>query len=171
MTGSYDRLAGIARNKMLAKLGSGHKKPNSQTVVRNRAVQQFLSEFKFTKIRNLGGKLGDDVVAAFNTDTVSELLPVPIEQLKRQLGDDTGSWLYGVIRGEDSSEVNPRTQIKSMLAAKSFRPSINSMEVAGKWLRIFVADIFGRLVEEGDRIYQLENIVTKRSRRPVVIVM
>lgn len=156
----YTCSAGLSRNKMLAKLGSGHKKPNSQTVVRNRAVQHFLSGFKFTKIRNLGGKLGDEVVAAFNTDTVSELLPVPIEQLKRQLGDDTGSWLYNVLRGEDHSEVNPRTAIKSMLSAKSFRPSINSVDVACKWLRIFVADIFSRLVEEG---------VLENKRRPKTI--
>lgn len=149
--------AGISRNKMLAKLGSGHKKPNSQTVIRNRAVQHFLSGFKFTKIRNLGGKLGDEVVAAFNTDLVSDLLPVSLDQLKKQLGDDTGSWLYITIRGEDHSEVNPRTAIKSMLSAKSFRPSINSFEVACKWLRIFVADIFSRLVEEG---------VLENKRRP-----
>ncbi|KAK4544734.1 hypothetical protein LTR36_003983 [Oleoguttula mirabilis] len=156
----YTCSAGISRNKMLAKLGSAHKKPNSQTVIRNRAVQHFLSSFKFTKIRNLGGKLGDEIVAAFNTDSVSELLPVPIEQLKKQLGDDTGSWLYSVLRGEDNSEVNPRTQIKSMLSAKSFRPSINSFEVACKWLRIFVADIFSRLVEEG---------VLENKRRPKTI--
>ena len=149
--------AGISRNKMLAKLGSGHKKPNSQTVIRNRAAQHFLSGFKFTKIRNLGGKLGDEVVAAFNTDAVSDLLPVSLDQLKKQLGDDTGSWLYITIRGEDHSEVNPRTAIKSMLSAKSFRPSINSFEVACKWLRIFVADIFSRLVEEG---------VLENKRRP-----
>ena len=156
----YTCSAGISRNKMLAKLGSGHKKPNSQTIIRNRAVQHFLSSFKFTKIRNLGGKLGDEVVAAFNTDLVSGLLPVPVEQLKRQLGDDTGSWLYGVIRGEDNGEVNPRTAIKSMLSAKSFRPSINTFEVACKWLRIFVADIFSRLVEEG---------VLENKRRPKTI--
>lgn len=156
----YTCSAGLARNKMLAKLGSGHKKPNSQTVVRNRAIQQFMSGFKFTKIRNLGGKLGDEVVAAFNTDTVSELLPVSIEQMKRQMGDDTGSWLYNIIRGEDNSEVNPRTAIKSMLSAKSFRPSVNSMDVACNWLRIFVADIFSRLVEEG---------VLENKRRPKTI--
>ncbi|KAK3720010.1 DNA-directed DNA polymerase eta rad30 [Vermiconidia calcicola] len=156
----YTCSAGLSRNKMLAKLGSGHKKPNSQTVIRNRAVQHFLSSFKFTKIRNLGGKLGDEVVAAFNTDLVSDLLPVPLDKLKRQLGDDTGSWLHGVIRGEDQSEVNPRTAIKSMLSAKSFRPSINSFEVACKWLRIFVADIFSRLVEEG---------VLENKRRPKTI--
>lgn len=156
----YTCSAGISKNKMLAKLGSGHKKPNSQTVIRNRAVQHFLSGFKFTKIRNLGGKLGDEIVAAFNTDAVSDLLPVAIEQLKKQLGDDTGSWLYSILRGEDNSEINPRTQIKSMLSAKSFRPSINSFEVACKWLRIFVADIFSRLVEEG---------VLENKRRPKTI--
>ena len=153
----YTCSAGIARNKMMAKLGSGHKKPNSQTVVRNRAVQHFLSGFKFTKIRNLGGKLGDQVVSTFGTEELTELLEIPIEQLKSKLGDDTGTWLHGVIRGEDHSEVNSRTQIKSMLSAKSFRPSINSFDQAVKWLRIFVADIYARLVEEG---------VVENKRRP-----
>lgn len=49
----YTCSGGIAQNKMLAKLGSAHKKPNQQTIIRNRAVQQFLSGFKFTKIRKL----------------------------------------------------------------------------------------------------------------------
>lgn len=156
----YTCSAGIAHNKMLAKLGSGHRKPNQQTVIRNRAVQHFLSGFKFTKIRNLGGKLGDEVVTQFATDEVSGLLPIPIDQLKSKLGDDTGSWIYHLIRGEDSSEVNARTQIKSMLSAKSFRPTINSSEQAVRWLRIFVADIMSRLIEDG---------VIENKRRPKTI--
>ena len=153
----YTCSAGIARNKMMAKLGAGYKKPNQQTIVRNRAVQHFLSSFKFTKIRNLGGKLGDQVVQTFNTDAVDELLKIPIETLKSKLGDDTGTWIHGIIRGEDNSEVVSRTAIKSMLSAKSFRPSVNNFEQAIKWLRIFVADIYGRLVEEG---------VLENKRRP-----
>ena len=156
----YTCSAGIARNKMIAKLGSAHKKPNQQTIVRNRAVQQFMGGFKFTKIRNLGGKLGDEVVNKFETDQVKELLAAPIEQLKSKLGDDTGTWVYHIIRGEDSSEVNARTQIKSMLSAKSFRPTINTSEQAVRWLRIFVADIQSRLVEEG---------VLENKRRPKVL--
>lgn len=155
----YTCSGGVAKNKMLAKLGSGHKKPNQQTVIRNRAIQHFLSEMKFTKIRMLGGKLGDEVVAMFGTDKLKELLDQPVDQLKR-LGDDTGSWLYNTIRGEDHSEVNPRTQIKSMLSAKSFRPAINSFEQGVRWLRIFVADIFSRCVEEG---------VLENKRRPRTI--
>lgn len=157
----YTMSAGLAKNKMLAKLGSAHKKPNQQTIVRNRAVQQFLSTFKFTKIRNLGGKLGDEVIAMFNTDSVKELLEVPQEQM-RKFGDDTGQWLYGVIRGEDNSEVNPRTQIKSMLSAKSFRPTINTFEQGVRWLRIFAADIFSRCVEEG---------VLENKRRPKTMIL
>ncbi|KAI0476422.1 DNA/RNA polymerase [Xylariaceae sp. FL0804] len=156
----YTCSAGIASNKMLSKLGSGHKKPNQQTVIRNRAVRHFLSDLKFTKIRNLGGKLGDQVVSAFNTESIKDLLLVPVEQLKRKLGDDTGVWLYNTIRGIDYGEVNPRTQIKSMLSAKSFRPSINNQEQAIKWLRIFTADIFSRLIEEG---------VLENKRRPKTI--
>ncbi|KAK9424121.1 putative N-acetyltransferase eso1 [Seiridium unicorne] len=153
----YTCSAGIASNKMLSKLGSGHKKPNQQTVIRNRAVQHFLSDMKFTKIRNLGGKLGEQVVSTFDTESIKDLLEVPVEQLKYKLGDDTGIWLYNTIRGIDTSEVNSRTQIKSMLSAKSFRPSINNIDQATKWLRIFAADIFSRLVEEG---------VLENKRRP-----
>ncbi|PBP20203.1 hypothetical protein BUE80_DR009063 [Diplocarpon rosae] len=180
-----------------AALGSAHKKPNQQTIIRNRAVQQFLSGFKFTKIRTstppesmicflqrvsefcailsdscimavlgilltfqlggLGGKLGDSLTAAFSTDQVQDLLAVPIEQLKQRLGDDTGTWVHEIIRGRESSEVNSRTAIKSMLSAKSFRPSINTPEQAHRWLRIFAADIYSRLVEEG---------VLENKRRP-----
>lgn len=153
----YTCSAGIARNKMMAKLGAGYKKPNQQTIVRNRAIQQFLSGFKFTKIRNLGGKLGEQVVASFGTNEVKDLLKVPVETLKSKFGDDTGTWIYGIIRGEDTSEVSSRTQIKSMLSAKSFRPSINNFEQAIKWIRIFVSDIYARLIEEG---------VTENKRRP-----
>ncbi|KAF7587978.1 DNA-directed DNA polymerase eta rad30 [Aspergillus hancockii] len=146
---SYTCSAGIAKNKMMAKLGSACNKPNKQTIVRNRAIQNFLGGFKFTKIRMLGGKLGDQVTAHFGTEQVSDLLQVTLEQFRAKLDDDTATWLYGIIRGEDRSEVNARTQIKSMLSAKSFRPSINSVEQAERWLRIFAADIYGRLVEDG----------------------
>ncbi|KAK3337483.1 hypothetical protein B0T19DRAFT_438145 [Cercophora scortea] len=156
----YTCAAGIANNKMLSKLGSAHKKPNQQTVIRPRATQHFLSDFKFTKIRNLGGKLGEQISQTFSTEAVKDLLAVSVEQLKLKLGEDTGIWVYNTIRGIDTSEVNARTQIKSMLSAKSFRPSINTFEQAIKWLRIFAADIFSRLVEEG---------VLENKRRPRTI--
>ncbi|KAK5998973.1 N-acetyltransferase eso1 [Cladobotryum mycophilum] len=156
----YTCSGGIANNKLLSKLGSAFKKPNCQTVVRTRAVQAFLADMKITKMRNLGGKLGEQVVSTFDTDSVKELLQVPLEQMKAKLGHDTGLWVYNTVRGIDHSEVNSRTQIRSMLSAKSFRPFINTSEQAIKWLRIFVGDIYSRLVEEG---------ILEHKRRPRTI--
>ncbi|KAL1991817.1 hypothetical protein VTN49DRAFT_5125 [Thermomyces lanuginosus] len=158
----YTCSAGISRNKMIAKLGSGRNKPNKQTIVRNRAIQNFLSQFKFTQIRMLGGKLGDQVSSHFGTDQVTELLKVPLEQFKAKFDDDTAIWLYGIIRGVDHSEVNTRTQIKSMLSAKSFTRNISSVDQAEKWLRIFAADLYGRLVEDG---------ILEHRRRPKTITL
>ena len=153
----YTCSAGIANSKLVSKLGSAFKKPNRQTVVRTRAVPIFLGGFKITKMRNLGGKLGEQVVSTFNSENVKDLLEVPLEQMKHKLGDETGVWLHNTLRGIDTSEVNSRTQIKSMLSAKSFRPTVQTIEQATKWLRIFAADIFARLVEEG---------VMENKRRP-----
>lgn len=153
----YTCSAGIAHNKLLSKLGSGYKKPNQQTVIRRRAVAPFLSPLKFSKLRNLGGKLGEQVASEFGTEDVSELLSVPLQQMISRLGAETGTWVHNSIRGIDNSEVNSRTKIKSMLSAKSFRPHIHSVEQAERWIRIFGADIHARLVEEG---------VLENRRRP-----
>lgn len=156
----YTCSAGVAHNKLLSKLGSGHNKPNQQTVIRRRAVAPFLAPQKFTKIRNLGGKLGEQVAAEFGTDEVSGLLGVPLQQMTSRLGPETGTWVHNAVRGIDNSEVNPRTKIKSMLSAKAFRPAINSVEQAERWIYIFAADIHARLVEEG---------VLENRRRPKTV--
>lgn len=172
----YTCSAGVARNKMLAKLGSAHKKPNSQTIVRNRAVSHFLSGFKMTKIRNLGGKLGENVVSFFGSDSIADLLEVSQDAFVKRLGAETGAWLYSTLRGDDASEVTPRVAIKSMLSAKSFRPPLTTLDAANRWLRVFASDIAARLDELASE--PAEDAVTddpealkqkskpKRSRRP-----
>ncbi|KAM5435839.1 N-acetyltransferase eso1 [Microsporum ferrugineum] len=158
----YTCSGGIARNKMIAKLGSACNKPNRQTIVRNRAIQQFLSGYKFTKIRSLGGKLGKRVASEFETEKISDLLNIPLDRLKNKLDDDTGTWLYQIIRGEDYNEVTPRTEIKSMISAKSFNPKLNALDQAERWMRIFVTEIYGRLIDEG---------VLENKRRPKMITV
>lgn len=152
--------AGIARNKTISKLAAGHNKPNKQTVVRDRAIAPFLAQYKFPKIRGLGGKLGQKVVDACGTDETSELLGVSLQELRAKLGSESGTWVYNTIRGNEYSEVVERTQLQSMLAAKTFVPKAVDMEQAEKWLRIFAGDIMGRLEEQD---------ATTKQRRPKVI--
>lgn len=144
----YTCSAGVACNKALAKLGAGHRKPNGQTVIRNQAITHFLSPYKLTDIRGLGGQLGQRVMKAYNAEKISDLLPVPLQDIQLKFGDDTGLWLFNVARGSEFSEVIPRTRIQSMLSQKSFVTSITSHDQATKWLQIFVADLLGRLEEQ-----------------------
>jgi len=144
----YTTSGGVASNKMISKLASAHLKPNAQTLVRTRAVPHFLSGKKLGQIRLLGGKCGERVTAAFGTEQIRDLLAVSLDQLQAKLGAETGAWVYHTIRGADTSEVNPRTQIKSMLSTKSFPQPVRSEAQLSRWLRIFAADIYARLEEE-----------------------
>ncbi|KAK9455772.1 hypothetical protein V1511DRAFT_498646 [Dipodascopsis uninucleata] len=148
----YTCSAGISCNKMLAKLCSAYKKPNNQTVLRRDAISSFLSTVKFSKIRGLGGKLGDDIASIFEVPeegSIPFLLKFSLSELKAAVGDESASWLYRVIRGKDNSELSPKEEIKSMLSAKNFRPSVTTIKQVEKWLKIFVADIMGRILDMG----------------------
>lgn len=148
---NYTCSAGIAHNKVVAKLAAGHNKPNKQTVVRKCCTGSFLNGYKLTKLRGLGGKLGRQVVTAFDEEVISGLLQFPLKEMQSKLGTQSGHWVYHVIRGLEDSEVVQRTEIKSMFSAKTFTPSITSLEQAERWLRIFAADIVGRLEDEEGR--------------------
>jgi len=58
----------------------------------------------FQKIRNLGGKLGVQVKEAYGAETVGELKEVELSELQSKLGDDSGTWVWEIIRGLDFSE-------------------------------------------------------------------
>ena len=62
--------AGIAHNKILAKLASGLHKPAQQTVVCLGAVPGLLRDLPIPKLRNLGGKFGDQVMSELGISTV-----------------------------------------------------------------------------------------------------
>ena len=66
--------AGVAHNKILAKLASGLHKPSQQTVVTLAAVPALMQGLPIPKLRQLGGKFGADVMAALSITTVGGLL-------------------------------------------------------------------------------------------------
>ncbi len=62
--------AGIAHNKILAKLASGMHKPSQQTVVTLDCVSGLMAALPIPKLRQLGGKFGEEVMAALKISTV-----------------------------------------------------------------------------------------------------
>ncbi|KAH9820691.1 hypothetical protein DFH28DRAFT_1121029 [Melampsora americana] len=150
----YTCSAGVTTNKMLAKLCSSYKKPNAQTVLRPSCIKSFLRDLEVSKIRFLGGKLGKSLMELINNPpgegiatTVGQVWNLDLSLLQNKLGDETGMWVWEIVRGIDKTEVEPKTQVKSMMSSKNFRPSITSWEEGIHWLRILSTDLLARLNE------------------------
>ncbi|XP_037414142.1 DNA polymerase eta-like isoform X2 [Triticum dicoccoides] len=112
--------AGIAHNKMLAKLVSGMHKPAQQTVVPSSSVQDFLASLPVKKMKQLGGKLGSSLQDDLGVETVGDLLGFTEEKLQEYYGVNTGTWLWKTARGISGEEVEDRLLPKSHGCGKTF---------------------------------------------------
>lgn len=159
----YTASAGIASNKVLAKLGAGSKKPNNQTIIRPSSIPSFLSSIPYKKIRGLGRQLGDSLSESFpGTTTITDILPIPLEKFQSALGKEEGTWVYNVIRGVEFSEVAERSKPQSMLSQKTFTPPIPGIEKAEYWIRMFSKELF-------DRVVALDTPTSRRRPRTLAV--
>ncbi|KAG5645533.1 hypothetical protein DXG03_005808 [Asterophora parasitica] len=144
----YSTSAGVAVNKFLAKLTASYKKPNSQSILRNSAIPNYLRPLAFRKIRFLGGKLGSAIAEEFKASTVGDLLSITLEDMQRKFGEDS-IWIYEVLRGIDRSEVKEKksTLNKSMLASKNLPTPITNASEGYNWIRVLAAELALRLNE------------------------
>eukprot|EP00898_Chlorokybus_atmophyticus_P004478 jgi/Chlat1/5030/Chrsp32S04993 len=113
--------AGIAHNKMLAKMASGMHKPNQQTVVPSDAVEALLKDLPVKKLKQLGGKLGAAIVEQLGIGTIGELARVREDRLQSLFGQNTGTWLWRASRGLHDEAVQERVLPKSHSCGKTFR--------------------------------------------------
>jgi nucleotidyltransferase/DNA polymerase involved in DNA repair len=115
--------AGIAHNKMLAKLSSGMHKPNKQTLVPMTVVPGLMRDLPFSRVQGFGGKLGECVVREFGESvrTMSDLLALPRPSLVRVFGAETTQWIVQRAQGIDHDKVQDRALPVSIGCSKSFR--------------------------------------------------
>ncbi|GBE88531.1 N-acetyltransferase eso1 [Sparassis crispa] len=143
----YTTSAGIARNKFLAKLTASYKKPNSQSLLRNAAIPNYLRPLPFQKIRFLGGKLGKALAEQYDVSTVGDLLTISLEEMQRKFGENS-IWVYEILRGIDRSEVKEKSVVnKSMLASKNLPQPITQTSQGHHWIRVLAAELALRLNE------------------------
>ncbi|KAF8506151.1 DNA/RNA polymerase [Hysterangium stoloniferum] len=143
----YTTSAGIARNKFLAKLVASYKKRDSQSILRNAAIPNYLRPLPFQKIRFLGGKLGSAIAATYGAQTVGDLLDISLEEMQSKLGENS-IWVWEILRGIDRSEVKEKPPVpKSMGAAKNLQHPITHPSQGAHWLRILAGELAFRLQE------------------------
>ncbi|XP_050234374.1 DNA polymerase eta isoform X2 [Mercurialis annua] len=154
--------AGIAHNKMLAKLASGMNKPAQQTVVPFVSVKELLDPLPIKKMKQLGGKLGSSLQCDLGVNTVGDLLQFSEEKLQDRYGINTGTWLWNIARGINGEEVQGRLLPKSHGSGKSF-PGPRALKTVGSvqhWLDQLCEELSERLSSDLEQNKRMAHTLT-----------
>ncbi len=119
---------GIAPNKFIAKLASGHCKPNGLLEIKEDRILTFLHPLPVSDLWGVGPKLSEQL-QKLGLKTVSDVANTPLDTLKRALGEATGEHLYELSWGRDFRSVIPEEPDKSISAAETFSYDIDDPEI------------------------------------------
>jgi DNA polymerase-4 len=114
---------GVAPNKLLAKLGSGLKKPDGLVIIRTEEVQEILEDLPVSKLYGIGPKLAE-ALNSIGIFTCGQLGKFPIDVLSKRFGI-IGERLHEMGLGLDDSPVIPFDEEED---AKSIRHSVTLEE-------------------------------------------
>ncbi|XP_023026507.1 DNA polymerase eta [Leptinotarsa decemlineata] len=152
----YECSAGIAHNKILAKLVCGLHKPNKQTILPQESVELLYKDLSVKKIKSLGGKFGDLLSEELQISNMGELIRFSEKELIKRFDEKNGKWLFNIARGIDLDPVTTRLVSKSIGCCKRF-PGVNCLTTQDDvehWLNELASEISERLekdLEENNR--------------------
>ena len=150
--------AGIANNKILAKIASDWNKPDGQFEIRRDEIEAFMKDLPVRKLAGVGGKTAEKL-AAMGVETCGQLQRFELGELARRL-KGAGAELYKRCRGIDERIVNPSRERKSVSNETTFREDLTSFEACLENLRPLFDELVGD-VEKKHRDRQLHKAVVK----------
>ncbi|MDQ8192473.1 DNA polymerase IV [Roseibacillus persicicus] len=118
--------AGIAPNKMLAKVASDWEKPDGQFAISESEVADFVHTLPVKKIPGVGSKMAEKL-AAIQVQTCGDLQSFERVELARRFGK-WGSELYDLSRGVDERPVRTERERKSVSTETTFRENRTTLE-------------------------------------------
>jgi len=145
---------GIAPTKFIAKLASTRAKPDGLIVVSPAEVINFLHPLPVGALWGVGGKT-EEVLARLGLFKVSDIANLPLNTLRRALGDGLAEHLHELSWGRDERSVEPYEPEKSIGNEETFSKDLDeaadilkeilrlSEKVAG---RLRAAELMGRTI-------------------------
>ncbi len=131
---------GIGPNRLIAKLGSEHRKPDGLMVVRPDEVLDFLAPMPVANLRGVGRRT-QKVFSRLGIKTVSQLRAIPLRQLEEQLGRKAAASLRDQALGVASAEVVPGRGRKSISKETTFEEDVRDQEALHDALRRLAAEV------------------------------
>lgn len=130
---SFTTCAGIAHNKLLAKLICPYNKPNNQTTIYPEHGTSFMSTFQSVRsIPSIGTKTTETLISQ-QIITVSDLQEVSVDVLKKHFSSDMAVRLKSLSLGEDNIPVKQTGKPQSIGLEDSFKIVSVKSEVEDKF--------------------------------------
>ena len=147
--------AGIAPNKMLAKIASDFRKPNGQHTVRPDTIDAFMQTLPVRKIPGVGSVMAQRL-AELGVESCGQLQAFSRDELARRFGK-FGLEVYERCRGIDERPVEANRERKSLSNETTFSANLTTLADCNARLE----DLFSELVAE---------LSTKAAERPIAKV-
>lgn len=171
----YTTSGGLATCKTMAKLAGGFIKPDFQTIIPPLLVYQFLTNFRLTDFTLMGGKTGEAILQKLGVPPEADSIAYlrenwSLESIVQMFPADAplAKKVYELVRGIHHQELKLRTDVKSMMSRKNFQTKrpVQTVADAFDWIKVFVGDLYGRLVELDDENMNLQNQTNAHIYRP-----
>ena len=135
--------AGIAPNKMLAKIASDWRKPNGQFAILPEDIEEFMRTLPVGKLWGIGPKSADRF-ASLGINTCGDLQGLSLTEMVSRFGR-WGRQLYDLCRGHDDRPVEPNRVRKSLSNERTFSRNLESLEACQSALDLLIADLLDDL--------------------------
>jgi DNA polymerase IV (DinB-like DNA polymerase) len=139
---------GIGPNKLVAKMASDFQKPDGLTIVKEKNVERFLSPLPVRKLLWVGRKT-EQKLKRMRIKTIGDLAGHDPTVLAERFGV-MGAQLHFMAHGIDRSEVEERTQIKSISRDLTFEEDTADFD--------FVLETLDKLSEEVHKDVVAQNL-------------
>jgi len=140
--------AGIAENKLLAKIASDMNKPNGQCVVSPEQVGSFMETLPVRKLWGIGG-VSSEKLEKRGIQTCGQLQQLSRVELHALFGR-FGLDLYDLCRGIDERAVQPHRLRKSLSTEQTFSQNLTTLPECERRLAILHADLMRDLAQAHD---------------------
>ncbi|WP_238710198.1 DNA polymerase IV [Oceanipulchritudo coccoides] len=139
--------AGIAPNKMLAKIASDWRKPNGQFAVLPEQVEAFMQDLPVRRIPGVGPR-AEELFHQKGIDTCGQLQEIAINELEKWLGPSRAAELYGRCRGQDNRPVEPHRDRKSTSVERTYSQDIPTLDGCFQQLPVLLEELEGDLTRQ-----------------------
>ncbi|XP_026924792.1 DNA polymerase iota isoform X2 [Acinonyx jubatus] len=154
--------AGVASNKLLAKLVSGVFKPNQQTVLLPESSQVLIQSLNHVKEMPGIGYKTTKRLEALGIRSVHDLQTFSSKILEKELGISVAQRIQKLSFGEDNSPVTPSGPPQSFSEEDSFKKCSSEVEAKNK-IEELLASLLNRVCQDGRKPHTIRLIIRRYS--------